>query len=188
MRYKIGQKIVVIAFDFEKQLSGYQFPFMHSDEPIRNILLKELTVTEQHEVAWDQDPEGKKEYTGYLLTDSDGKVWSNQYPTASYGQMDTSADVMFRRYSEDPNTFRSEDFRLYRDVESVYDKITEGISVLSHSDDERDNVKAGLLAGTRMTINYMVAERFKKKFVAKPIYEKYPEIIHWVLEDIKDGA
>lgn len=182
MRYQIGQKIVVIAFDFEKRIPGYQFPFMHSDEPVRNILLKELTVTEQHEVAWDQDPEEKKEHTGYLLTDSDGKVWSNQYPTASYGQLDNSEDTAFRRYSEDPKTFCSEDFRLYRNVESVYGEITEGISVLSHSDDERDNVKAGLLAGTRMTINYMVAGRFKKKFVSKPIYKDCPEIIHWVLE------
>lgn len=59
-----------------------------------------LTCTEEHDVAWDQDPKQEKKYKGYLFKDKDGNVWANQYPMAS-GQLDDTADGLVRRWFDE---------------------------------------------------------------------------------------
>ena len=97
-RYTIGQEIEVIGFNYgfgnEVWFGHRPFAFNGADYPL-SIELFNLKVTEHHQVAWDQDPKGKKQYDGFILTAEDGSVWYNQYPRASYSQTSDTADRRF---------------------------------------------------------------------------------------------
>lgn len=97
-RYIIGQEIEVIGFNYglgnEVWFGHRPFAFNGTDYPL-TIEIFNLKVTEHHQVAWDQDPNGEKRHDGFILTAEDGGVWYNQYPTASYGQTSDTADRRF---------------------------------------------------------------------------------------------
>lgn len=110
MRYKVSQELFVIHFDYtslrnqESQLMAADFHLpltFNIKEMPSAINLERLIVTEHHKVPWDQDPEGKKECDGYLLTDSTGVVFANQYPKACYGQVSDTADYRFNTHYAD---------------------------------------------------------------------------------------
>ena len=97
-RYIVGQEIEVIGFNYgsgkEVWFAPRPFAFNGAYYPL-SIELFNLKVTEHHQVAWDQDPKGKKQYDGFILTAEDGSVWYNQYPRASYSQTSDTADRRF---------------------------------------------------------------------------------------------
>ena len=97
-RYIVGQEIEVIGFNYgfgkEVWFAPRPFAFNRAYYPL-SIELFNLKVTEHHQVAWDQDPKGKKQYDGFILTAEDGSVWYNQYPRASYSQTSDTADRRF---------------------------------------------------------------------------------------------
>ena len=97
-RYTIGQEIEVIGFNYgsgkEFWFAPRPFAFNGADYPL-SIELFNLKVTEHHQVAWDQDPKGEKQYDGFILTAEDESVWYNQYPVAGYGQTSDNANRRF---------------------------------------------------------------------------------------------
>lgn len=99
MRYQVNDKL--IGF-FAHNLKNVSYPFPSKYNPnvtseMPEIVFAELVVKEHHKVpsSWDNKPEPDLVHDGYLLEDKDGVVYRNQYPRASYGQMDDGADGEF---------------------------------------------------------------------------------------------
>lgn len=97
-RYVVGQTYSFICAVFDaKEKGGFAWPpycpWLHTNLDMKVIVLK---CTERHAVAWNQDPNEKKEYTGFIFVDKDNHIWHNQYPHAGYGQLDDSADRRVR--------------------------------------------------------------------------------------------
>lgn len=59
-----------------------------------------LTCIEHHRVPDAHDPEGERTCDGFIFKDNEGNLWYNQYPHASYGQLDDSGDRFVRRHFE----------------------------------------------------------------------------------------
>ena len=93
-RYSVGQEIIGINFRYEgRKIAGVLIPYIYNDEKPSRIVFNKLTVTEHHKVPWDQDSSEnpEKKYDGYKLIDPSGRIWTNQYPRASYGQTSDGA-------------------------------------------------------------------------------------------------
>ncbi|MCK9234691.1 MAG: hypothetical protein M0R77_00085 [Gammaproteobacteria bacterium] len=100
-RFNVGDKVAVISFSYDnKDPVWWSAPYNNSLEPYSSMELIELTITEAHNVPWEHDPDGEKEYEGYGAIDDKGRRWYNQYPTASYGQTSTEDDHIFYHESE----------------------------------------------------------------------------------------
>ena len=105
MRYQPQQEIFVVAFRYptmDQRMLTYRQPLIHDDNQPTRIYFNKLTVAEHHRVrsewaAVDSEPT----CDGYLLSAEDGKVYSNQYPTASYGQTTDTADRRFFLHLEE---------------------------------------------------------------------------------------
>lgn len=96
-RYSVGQEIIIVNFTYgstpDNRFSNRPFLFGAAVYPI--VSFETLTVTEHHKVPWDQDPKGELKYDGFVLKDSKGRIWHNQYPKASYGQISDQGDRTF---------------------------------------------------------------------------------------------
>lgn len=103
MRYQIGQKIPVISFLLKGERpdgSTYERPAVHYmpwDEQVVSSEIVYLTVKEHHKVPNAYDQSGELSCDGYILETGEGERWFNQYPRASYGQLDDSGDRHFHR-------------------------------------------------------------------------------------------
>lgn len=70
------------------------------DHELLSLVVVKAQCVEHHQVAWDQDPKGEKKHDGFIFAelpitlDPPSKRWFNQYPTASYGQLDDTQDRM----------------------------------------------------------------------------------------------
>lgn len=112
MRYQIGQKIPVISFIIKgrrRDGSTYERPavhFMPWEEHVVSSEIVYLTVKEHHKVPLSYDQSGELSCDGYILETSDGERWFNQYPHASYGQLDDSADRHFHRENWKESKYR----------------------------------------------------------------------------------
>jgi hypothetical protein len=99
MRYKLNQKIWTIGLTLVNKESNkpvYPYGFLRpypNQFDITNIFFNELTVTEHHKVSGEWSDE--KQYDGFILKDTQDRVWHNQYPRASYGQLSDSNDGLF---------------------------------------------------------------------------------------------
>lgn len=99
MRHSIGSKVWVMGIKAHYVDNGKRRVNLHFMAPFPNIVevdqltFRELTITEHHKVPgeWDDEPK----HDGFHAVDSEGLVWHNQYPRASYGQMDDTADGDF---------------------------------------------------------------------------------------------
>lgn len=92
MRYTVGNEYLFISIDFtdkieERSFSRLFIPWMHNLKSINTLRLK---CESHHKVAWEQG--GEKKYDGFIFKDRCGVQYNNQYPNASYGQLDDSAN------------------------------------------------------------------------------------------------
>lgn len=95
MRYELGEKVIGIKVRFKPSEARWSNLYLPDRDTLEGIDLIEMTVVKHARVPWDQDPEEKLEYDGYVLEASDGTVFHNQYPKASYGQVTDSANWTF---------------------------------------------------------------------------------------------
>lgn len=110
MRFEIGQQIPFIKVKFSRR-PDTKFMFQNLFDPrIHNLVsieVKMLTVKEHHKVPWCHEPDGEKKYDGFIFTeqldDDKEQIWYNQYPTASYGQLDDTSDRIVFRHLEHTN-------------------------------------------------------------------------------------
>lgn len=101
MRYDLQQTLFVVQFDFDlihseiKRLIFRQ-PMLHDSVFPTKCNFNLLTVTEHHKVRneW-QDAKEEPKCDGFVLSDASGKRFTNQYPTASYGQTTDTGDRRF---------------------------------------------------------------------------------------------
>ena len=104
MRYTLGQKLYGVHFVTASLVNDafsnqwYSKSYLHTEDPVVKITLVELEVKEHHKVPYKFDTDNKLDYDGYLLQDEKGRLWSNQYPRASYGQISCIGDYRFSRY------------------------------------------------------------------------------------------
>lgn len=89
-RLTVGQVVPCIAFRFteSRPADGFMFmPYMPMSNNVESIHLLKLTVAEHHKVRTEYDAETvEPSRDGYVLTDSDGVRWNNEYPRASVSQ------------------------------------------------------------------------------------------------------
>lgn len=95
-RFTIGQEVIAISFKRNNgetfQLFEMPYCYNHEEEEVE-VLIKKLTVTEQHAVLEEWSNECSA--YGFVLKDTAGDEWYNQYPIAAYGQLDCSRDYVF---------------------------------------------------------------------------------------------
>lgn len=99
MRYTVGKDIWVIGFvliDLLTKERVVDYPFFKPNPSrfdIERILFKKLHVNSHHRVSgnWDDTIQ----YDGFICKDADGHTYHNQYPRASYSQLDSSQDQIF---------------------------------------------------------------------------------------------
>lgn len=104
MRYTLGQKLYGVHFVTASFVNDaysnqwYSKSYLHTEDPVVKITLVELEVKEHHKVPYKFDTDNKLDCDGYLLQDEKGRLWSNQYPRASYGQISCIGDYRFSLY------------------------------------------------------------------------------------------
>ncbi|WP_425263602.1 hypothetical protein [Vibrio owensii] len=97
-----------------------------------------LTCESEHEVPIEYSEDTTK---GYILRDEQGRECHNQYPTASYGQIDTSADYRASMFDRE-----NEELLCYTRIDNAYESIMRMES--KHPDlvnDELRDIKAQIL-------------------------------------------
>lgn len=90
MRYNVGQVNVFINVQFVPSSMRFGNLYLPWSDELKSIELIKLTCTEHHRVPGDWSDE--VQYDGFRFVDEKGAVWNNQYPRASYGQLDDSAN------------------------------------------------------------------------------------------------
>tara|TARA_B100000700_G_scaffold71270_1_gene79226 strand:- start:4036 stop:4668 length:633 start_codon:yes stop_codon:yes gene_type:complete len=99
MRYQKNQKIWTIGFQLINKETGKVETWPSFVKPIPNlyeineIYFRKLIITDHEKVSGEFSTE--KEYDGFKAKDSDGNVWHNQYPEASYSQTSNEQDFVF---------------------------------------------------------------------------------------------
>lgn len=98
MRFELNKKYVFFAFqhtyDNGKTVEKpFAFPTTDLDVEIKDVTFIEATCVHHEKVPchWDTSENKELKYDGFLF-DWNGLEGRNQYPNASYGQMDDSAD------------------------------------------------------------------------------------------------
>ena len=169
MRYHVGETYTFIRLERISDDWGLTNP---ETSKISSISVLSLKCKEHHKVAWGQDPKDEKKYDGYLFEDDSGKVWSNQYPTASYGQLNDSENQIVREYltdeaflalSENDKT-RHVDKRFkgqYEDAESRIDKIRYHIDkmIVTENELEIKNKWEAFLAWIIFNVEYLTEKK-----------------------------
>lgn len=98
-RHTVGEKILLMRYNPAAASctvgTGLFVPRFLPWEQVLNqntpLYLKELVVTERHAVPGDWDD--KPQHTGFVARDHVGQLWYNQYPRASYGQLNDIGDT-----------------------------------------------------------------------------------------------
>jgi hypothetical protein len=134
MRYTIGRKYIFIHEQAKlkpKQNMVTPFPcvFKPWEDEMENQRILVLTCAEHHKVrnTWAK-PEDEPDCDGFIFLDAEGGKWYNQYPTASYGQVDDSADgrVMWSGWDKEVDQ-RSDRFFMFEDLGRKLESMSRGI-------------------------------------------------------------
>ena len=193
-RYFVGEKLIGVAFEYpDGSVSSYP-PLMFDDIMPVKVLFQELTVTEQHKVPPYYDPESESSCRGYKLVDGDGGVWLNQYPKASYGQLDGSADYLFKPEVVAETRSQIHYHLLEHRLDSIYRGVRDLTGMVNDPDsDDPSAIARKTFAQHKLPIiqqlkDFVEAE-FKKVFPNKgfkeePVWADHPDITHVVIVDI----
>lgn len=200
MRYEIGKVIFAVHFTIKDhtgmQRQMFNRPHMYRDnDEIESISILKLTVVEHHKVSTAYSDE--KNCDGFILIDSKGEKWNNQYPRASYGQMDDSADGNFLK--DVPEGWTMKDFDNYKSPLEYYDlerfmsnldrfivrnKPTgKGLEIM------KEALRYNKIKELYNQLADMMKERHNIKCVRKPVFENEPKaknITHIVFEPIEN--
>ena len=162
-RYSIGEEIYACVFVYNDRISTGQ-PYMEwSNETPTDIKFIKLTVKEHHRVPGEYDDEVK--YDGYILAADDGKIFTNQYPRAVYGQISDRGDrifhIDFRGKTEDDfkKMFENEtkEPHEYVLISEVFTPMFKAVTV------DKEKLPDGLGVKLSMLINHF-KDNFAKQF------------------------
>lgn len=91
MRYTVGKPVVFMKVVSTKGDDRFGSLYLPVVDTLQMVKMKSMICVEHHKVSDEWSDEEK--YDGFIFHDpTDGTKWFNQYPTASYGQLDTSND------------------------------------------------------------------------------------------------
>ena len=162
-RYSIGEEIYACVFVHNDRISTGQ-PYMEwSNETPTDIKFIKLTVKEHHKVPGEYDDEVK--YDGYILAADDGKIFTNQYPRAGYGQISDRGDRIFHI---DFRGKTKDDFRKMREnetkepheyvlIDEVFTPMIKAVTL------DKEKLSDGLGVKLSMLINHF-KDNFAKQF------------------------
>lgn len=173
MRYSVGQIALYMFTEFvPKNLRFNNLYYPWEDELVK-IHFKKLVCKEHHRVPGSWDDEVK--YDGFIFSETvDGKetLFNNQYPRASYGQLDDSAD--WKIIDE------HEDFVCYQDAEKVLESLLRGVKELKDKEPDwaksiQDHYDQLLKLIDEQGFNVVVKpHEFKRKYGT---VDSYPDIL-----------
>lgn len=102
-RFTVGNKykFAVVRFTRSESLSIRSLMYHPGIDTLECIEVMEMECVSEHAVPgyWSD----RLEYVGYRFKDVEGNLWNNQYPRASYGQLDDSANWKITRDCEGMN-------------------------------------------------------------------------------------
>ena len=114
MRYEVGTKYPFMHVDYTPATPRYRGLYLPWEDRLNNIAVAFLECVEHHKVPDCHDPDRELKYDGYVFVDIHGKRWANQYPSASYGQIDDTMNWLVLPMWEDAETHeRFTDARIY---------------------------------------------------------------------------
>lgn len=116
LRFTPGRIHLFVCIKFEAsspRFGGLYFPWT---DKLISLEVLALTCKEHCKVGWDQEAGGEPKYDGFIFEDQQGRVWHNQYPKASYGQIDDSQNWIVRPGWET----EGEDLYLYATEAEIY--------------------------------------------------------------------
>jgi hypothetical protein len=207
-RYYPGQELYGIAFSYEsKDMSSYRAPMLHDTEYPSAIHILKLVVTHHHRVPneYDDKPNPTLDNDGYLLMDTRDRVFTNQYPRASYGQL---SDTGNRVFTEDVKIDFDERFKTEKNdpveyilITDVYSDICKGIRDITRKLNEDFNPRRsyqGLdfskLWEKRKSLDSLrieIEEKFTELTKGKALYAKprfRGAFLHGAIADTKQEA
>ena len=176
-RYSVGQTLFGICFRYKNGNISYLPPYLWvtgMDDP-EDIFIRKFTVTEHHKVPDSWDPFNELSCDGYVL-DSDGIVFHNQYPTASYGQISDEADRLFVMHTTAEQADEVIEGKIpyeYTLLTEYYGNVQRGIEKLTEDKDktgEESPVLQKIINMAGMLEDKMACD-FAVKFISEPLYE-----------------
>lgn len=189
MRFNVGDQVFGVHFSIkgtQAAFSGiFRMPFLYNpDEEIEKITVIPMTVTEHHAVACSHDPNGQKDYNGFILKGDDNKLWGNQYPSAHYEQVSDYADRVFNRIEADYKQLvaNQEVIRCYL-LTDFYRNAMEGAQNLAERDDDQAKKLVSKLKALLEQLDQLMLEKYKLKFYSKPIWAEHPDILKYYLDN-----
>lgn len=120
-RYTVGKKEYFIRVVFERPEPLFFPLYLPGYDKLKEIQIIPLMCVEHHKVHGDYDDRTQPpQHDGYVFKDlNTEQIYHNQYPTASYGQLDDSQNYMVRPVG---------DFKTaYTDLEGHVDNIMRGL-------------------------------------------------------------
>jgi hypothetical protein len=193
MRFKPTQTLFAVHFGYSNRIPRtygfFSSPMMFDDSIPDDINFTKLTVTEHHKVPSEYGPADDLCCDGYLLKDEAGKVFANQYPHASYGQISDEGDRRFGVYTTEEGSLsamRDADPKTvfeYHLLSDVAEKIYKGIKELREVLPESENYN-------RCKSRAILLERFIDTMFEK-FAEQYPDYktsVRWMpyFKDVPD--
>ena len=176
-RFAVGQKIVAMNYVLNGRRSMFSNPVYRPwADKLDSIELVTLTVASQHDVASSWDPKGAKEHSGFLLNDSTGQVWSNQYPHASYGQVSDAADWIFHRQLPNYDQATDDQLCVYEDASQVLARIQRGITLFSTPGQALDLTIAEQLKKHLSDLETLIHQKTGASIRYVPIWKDHPDI------------
>lgn len=158
LRFNVGQSYLFIYIDFTQNSPRFGGTYVPWLDTLNKIEVVELKCAEHHKVRYEFDEaDAKKKYDGFIFANAEGVVYHNQYPVASYGQLDDSGDRQVRpaKFNEE-DPFLSYELATYRlgeiynaihkdkaqftesqaaALQQLYDQITEQVIALGYEID-----------------------------------------------------
>lgn len=98
MRYTVGETYHFVRVEYQRHPESFGALYCPWRDTLLEFSVRALICTEHHKVPWEWDQADKLDRDGFLFAETDGTVWANQYPRASYGQTDNSQDWKVRRH------------------------------------------------------------------------------------------
>lgn len=161
MRYTVNEHTLFVNIDFTMGDLRYGNLYLPWHDKLNKITIRKLLCKEHHKVPDCHDPNQELKHDGFIFVDETTDApWYNQYPSASYGQIDDSNNWRVR------NADITSDLPLRElvmtDLSTYMCDLLRGISQLK---DAKEEVNAGLLQDHLDALTKIVEEEYKMRVV-----------------------
>jgi hypothetical protein len=141
MRFNVGDVVAAIGYSIQypngnKSEGGAYSKFIPWSDKLLMLDVIKLTCTGHHKVPGDYDD--VIQYDGFIFTTDDGKIYTNQIPRASYGQLsDASDNIINRQLLDSEYQFSSKVIYTYFGARRYLQELLKGVHEVMKEDKER---------------------------------------------------